>query len=101
MNAVSRLPVTEARLFGWYAALFPTGYAGLFKIKVAGWRDDASGPMQVVSGALGRKKPHFEAPPASRLAEEMAQFIAWLNADSGESALIKAGLGHLWLVTNW
>jgi len=57
--------------------------------------------MQVVSGALGRKKPHFEAPPASRLAAEMAQFIAWLNADSGEPALIKAGLGHLWLVTNW
>ncbi len=95
----AQVPVTEARLFGWHAALFPTGYAGLFKIKVAGWRDDAGGPMQVVSGALGRQKLHFEAPPASRLAEEMAQFLAWLNADSGEPALIKAGLGHLWFVT--
>lgn len=91
--------MTEARLFGWHAALFPTGYAGLFKIKTAGWRDDASGPMQVVSGALGRQKLHFEAPLASPLAAEMAQFLAWLNADSGEPALIKAGLGHLWFVT--
>jgi Fic family protein len=92
-------PVSRERLFGWHAALFPTGYSGLAKIQVAGWRDDASGPMQVVSGPLGRQKVHFEAPPADRLAVEVEHFLAWLNADSAEPPLIKAGLGHVWLVT--
>lgn len=98
-TANSPAPVTQARLFGWHAALFPTGYSGLAKIQVAGWRDDASGPMQVVSGPLGRQKVHFEAPPADRLAVEVEHFLAWLNADSAEPPLIKAGLGHVWLVT--
>jgi len=98
-TANCRARVTPERLFGWHAALFSTGYSGLSKIQVARWRDDANGPMQVVSGALGRQKVHFEAPPADRLAAEAAQFLAWLNADSGEPPLIKAGLGHLWLVT--
>ena len=98
-TANSPTPVTQARLFGWHAALFPTGYSGLAKIQVAGWRDDASGPMQVVSGPLGRQKVHFEAPPADRLAVEVEHFLAWLNADSAEPPLIKAGLGHVWLVT--
>lgn len=92
-------PVSQERLFGWHGALFPTGYSGLSKIKVAGWRDDASGPMQVVSGPLGRQKVHFEAPPADRLEVETRLFLAWVNADSGEPPLIKAGLGHLWFVT--
>jgi Fic family protein len=92
-------PVTPARLFSWHAALFPTGYSGLSKIQVAGWRDDANGPMQVVSGPLGKQKVHFEAPAADRLATEVEQFLSWLNADSSELPLIKAGLGHLWLVT--
>ena len=61
-------PVTRDRLFGWHAALFPTGYSGLVRINVDGWRDDATGPMQVVSGPLGRQRVHFEAPPADRLA---------------------------------
>ena len=94
-----RAQVTQERLFGWHAALFPTGYSGLAKIRVAGWRDDASGPMQVVSGPIGRQKVHFEAPPVDRLAAESEQFLAWLNTDSGEPPLIKAGLGHLWFVT--
>ena len=98
-TANCRAPVTPERLFGWHAALFPTGYSGLSRIQVAGWRDDANGPMQVVSGSLGRQKVHFEAPPADRLPAEANRFLAWLNADSGEPALIKAGLGHLWLVT--
>ena len=98
-TANNQAPVTQARLFGWHAALFPTGYSGLAKIQVAGWRDDASGPMQVVSGPLGRQKVHYEAPPADRMAAETEQFLTWLNADSGESSLIKAGLGHLWFVT--
>ncbi len=92
-------PMTTERLFGWHAALFPTGYSGLSKIRVGAWRDDAHGPMQVVSGPVGRQRVHFEAPPAESLAHETARFLAWLEADTGEPALIKAGLGHLWFVT--
>jgi Fic family protein len=93
-------PVTRDRLFGWHAALFPTGYSGLSRINVGAWRDDATGPMQVVSGPLGRQRVHFEAPPADRLAAETARFLAWANNNaSGEPPLIKAGLAHLWWVT--
>ena len=98
-TANCREPMTVERLFGWHAALFPTGYSGLAKIQVAGWRDDASGPMQVVSGPFGRQRVHYEAPPAERLGAEAKQFLLWLNADSGVPPLIKAGLGHLWFVT--
>ncbi len=95
-------PVTRDRLFGWHAALFPTGYSGLVPIKVGGWRIDANGPMQVVSGPIGnsrRQRVHFEAPPANRLDAETTRFLAWANGASGEPALIKAGLAHLWFVT--
>jgi Fic family protein len=92
-------PVSRERLFGWHAALFPTGYSGLSKIKVGAWRDDAGGPMQVVSGPLGRQRVHFEAPPADRLETETRRFLDWVNAASGEPPLIKAGLAHLWFVT--
>jgi Fic family protein len=94
-----RAPVTRERLFGWHAALFPTGYSGLSRIHVGGWRDDADGPMQVVSGPVGRRKVHYEAPPADRLEAETARFLDWLDAASNEPPLIKAGLGHLWFVT--
>jgi Fic family protein len=92
-------PVTRERLFGWHAALFPTGYSGMSKIRVGNWRDDANGPMQVVSGPVGRQRVHFEAPPADRLEAEAGRFLDWLNGPSGEPPLIKAGLGHLWFVT--
>ncbi|MDR3100527.1 MAG: Fic family protein [Paraburkholderia sp.] len=92
-------PVTGERLFGWHAALFPTGYAGLSQINVGAWRDDASGPMQVVSGLIGRQRVHFEAPPAERLAAEMGRFLDWLNGPPQEPPLIRAALGHLWFVT--
>lgn len=92
-------PVTRERLFGWHAALFPTGYSGLSRIKVGGWRDDAHGPMQVVSGPVGRQRVHFEAPPAGCLEGEMQRFLDWVNAESGKPPLIKAGLAHLWFVT--
>ncbi|AOI80940.1 cell filamentation protein Fic [Burkholderia sp. NRF60-BP8] len=92
-------PVTEARLFGWHAALFPTGYSGLSRITVGGWRSDASGPMQVVSGPIGRQRVHFEAPPATRLTHEIGRFLAWFNAPPAEPLLIRAGLAHLWFVT--
>ncbi len=92
--------VTRERLFGWHAALFSTGYSGLSKIKVGGWRDDATGPMQVVSGPIGRQRVHFEAPPADRLEAETSRFLDWLNdVSSNEPPLLKAGLGHLWFVT--
>ena len=91
--------VTRDRLFGWHAALFPTGYSGLVRINVGGWRDDATGPMQVVSGPLGRQRLHFEAPPADRLQSETDRFINWANSESTEPPLIKAGLAHLWFVT--
>ena len=91
--------VTRDRLSGWHAALFPTGYSGLVRINVGGWRDDATGPMQVVSGPLGRQRVHFEAPPADRLESETDRFIDWANSASNEPPLIKAGLAHLWFVT--
>ncbi|WP_420177869.1 Fic family protein [Kerstersia gyiorum] len=93
-------PLTAERLFGWHAALFPTGYSGISAIQVGQWRDDSTGPMQVVSGAMGRERVHFEAPPANRLAAEMERFLAWLNDTAPqEPALVHAGLGHLWFVT--
>lgn len=96
----SSSPLTRERLFSWHAALFPTGYSGLSKISTGGWRDDAHGPMQVVSGPIGRQRVHYEAPPAQRRADEMACFLAWVNAPlRAEPALIRAGLGHLWFVT--
>ena len=95
----SDTPVTRDRLFGWHAALFPTGYSGLSPIEVGRWRSDAGGPMQVVSGPIGRRRVHFEAPPAERLDAEMAAFLDWLNRASGEPPLVKAALGHLWFVT--
>ncbi len=92
-------PVSRERLFGWHAALFPNGYSGLSKIKVGAWRDDAGGPMQVVSGPIGRQRVRFEAPPADRLDAETHRFLDWLNSASNEPPLLKAGLGHLWFVT--
>ena len=92
-------PVSRERLFGWHAALFPTGYSGLSKIAIGAWRDDASGPMQVVSGPVGRQRVHFEAPPAERLEREITSFLDWINGGSNAPPLIKAGLGHLWFVT--
>lgn len=92
-------PVSRERLFGWHAALFPTGYSGLSRIEVGGWRNDASGPMQVVSGPIGRQRVHFEAPPAGSLEAETGRFLSWLNSPSSEPPVLKAGLGHLWFVT--
>ena len=91
--------VTRDRLFGWHAALFPTGYSGLVRINVGGWRDAASGPMRVISGPLGRQRVHFEAPSADRLHSETERFLNWANSASNEPPLIKAGLAHLWFVT--
>ena len=93
------LSLTAERLFGWHAALFPTGYSGRVRINVAAWRTDASGPMEVVSGAVGREKVHFTAPPAATLPTQTEAFLQWFEAAPVGDALIKAGLAHLWLVT--
>lgn len=91
--------LTTERLLGWHAALFPTGYSGIAKICVGRWRDDAHGPMQVVSGPIHHHKIHFEAPPAHHLDAEMHDFILWLSNDQRDEPVLKAGLAHLWLVT--
>ena len=89
----------QDRLFGWHAALFPTGRSGRRKIIVGGWRTDASGPMQVVSGAYGREKIHYEAPPHDRLNAEMTRFLAWLNAGPATDPVLTSALAHFWFVT--
>jgi Fic family protein len=92
-------PLTEDRLFSWHAALFPTGYSGMNKINTSVWRDDASGPMQVVSGPVGQETVHYEAPPAEQLATQMSDFLHWFNTVDELDLFIKAGLAHLWFVT--
>lgn len=90
--------LTVERLFGWHAALFPTGYSGLHKIRVAAWRGDREGPMRVVSGPMGREKVHYEAPPADRLGGEMDQFFRWWGQNKSMDGLLRAGTAHLWFV---
>lgn len=94
-----RQNLTEERLFGWHAALFPTSYSGLHKIRVASWRDDRNGPMRVVSGPIGREKIHYEAPPAARLSSEMHRFIHWWEISHTKmDGLLRAAVGHLQFV---
>lgn len=91
-------PLTADRLFGWHAALFPTGRSGMYKITVADWRKDTTGPMQVVSGAMGKEKVHFQAPDSDLVEKEMTQFIDWFNNNKTD-LVIKAAIAHLWFVT--
>jgi Fic family protein len=72
-------PLTRERLFGWHSALFPYGWSGMYRIVTGRWRDDSTGPMQVVSGALGKEKVHYQAPPAGLVDKEMRAFITWFN----------------------
>lgn len=91
--------LTAERLFGWHAALFPTGYSGLHKIRVALWRDDRSGPMRVVSGPVGRERVHYQALPAERLDVEMDRFLRWWRESRHkEDGLLRVGTAHLWFV---
>src|SRR5216683_2618465 len=95
-------PLTAERLCAWHASLFPAGRSGMRKIRVGAWRDDSSGPMQVVSGPVGRERVHFEAPAARRLDREMTAFLHWFKGN-GRTAdaddVLNAGLAHLWFVT--
>ena len=91
--------LTADRLCAWHAALFPTGRSGLHRITVGAWRTASAGPMQVVSGPLGRERVHFEAPAAARLDVEMQRFLDWFNAPSDTDPVLKAGIAHLWFLT--
>lgn len=91
--------LTEERLFAWHASLLPTGRSGMSSIKVGCWRDDRKGPMQVVSGPLGKEKVHFEAPPADCVAKEMSKFLQWFKTPIEIDPLLRAGLAHLWFIT--
>ena len=92
-------PLTADRLQGWHAGLFPTGRSGNMRIKVGAWRTSDSDPMQVVSGAAGKERIHYQAPPAARLDEEMTAFLQWFEAADDVDAVQKAAIAHLWFVT--
>jgi Fic family protein len=89
-------PLTEERLFGWHAALFPGGYSGLHKIRVARYRGEEE--MRIVSGAIGRESVHYVAPPKAALDREMSRFLHWLNTENEPEPLLKAGIAHLWFI---
>ena len=89
-------PLSVDRLFGWHAALFPTGRSGMYKIKTAAWRDDK---IQVTSGPMGKETVHFEAPTADKVPIEMVAFLVWFNASHDIDPVLKAAFAHLWFVT--
>lgn len=90
--------LTDERLFGWHASLFPTGRGGMRRIMVGAWRDDSSGPMQIISGVAGREQVHYEAPKAPLVADEMNAFLVWFNGKDGIDPVLKAAMAHLWFV---
>jgi Fic family protein len=92
-------PLTKDRLCAWHAALFPTGRSGMHKITVGDWRKGDKGPMQVVSGPMGKERVHYEAPESTRLEKEMNQFLSWFNSDKSMEPVIKSGVAHLWFVS--
>ncbi|MDM8552872.1 Fic family protein [Desulfobacterales bacterium HSG2] len=91
--------LTTERLSDWHYSLFPTGRSGMYKITVGRWRNDSRGPMQVVSGSMGKEKVHYQVPDADGIEKEMNVFIDWFNNENRPDPVIKAGLAHLWLVT--
>ncbi|PCH74997.1 MAG: cell filamentation protein Fic [Flavobacteriaceae bacterium] len=91
--------LSRERLFDWHFSLFPTGRGGMHKIKVGDWRSDSTGPMQVVSGAIGKEKVHFEAPSSELIEKEIASFLNWINSNEKMEPVIKAGIAHLWFIT--
>ena len=92
-------PLSVRRLFNWHAALFPTGRSGMSRIDVGTWRKDKNGPMQVVSGPIGKERVHYQAPPAARLRGEMKRFLDWFEKENSTDPVLKAGVAHLWFVT--
>ncbi len=94
-----KLPLTKERLFGWHSALFPTGWSNMYKIVVADWRKDRTGAMQVVSGAMGKEKVHFEAPNSDRIDTEIDKFLDWVEKETEIDPVLKSAIAHLWFVT--
>ena len=95
-----KAPLTKDRLFGWHTALFPTGRSGMLKIVAGAWRKNTpEDPMQIVSGAMGKEKVHFQAPEAKELPKEMKSFLDWFNTNKELNVFIKAAVAHLWFVT--
>jgi Fic family protein len=92
-------PLTKERLFGWHNVLFPAGFGGIYKIIIGSWRDDSTGPMQVVSGPMGKEKVHYQAPAAELLDKQMGQFFKWINDKQQIDLIIKAAIAHLWFIT--
>src|SRR3984957_15588954 len=92
-------PLKKERLFGWHAHLFPGVRTTHDKFRVGTWRDDSQGPMQVVSGPIGRHKVHYEAPKADRVESEMGKFLQWFDGNEQEDPLLKAAIAHMWFVT--
>jgi len=93
-------PLTQERLFGWQAALFPTGFSGLTKIEAGKFRTDKKGPMQVISGAIGKEMVHFQAPEAGRIAAEMAGFLNWWpESRKAVDGILRAGIAHFYFIT--
>jgi len=92
-------PLTKERLFGWHSALFPIGWSNMHKITVADWRKDTTGPMQVVSGAMGKEKIHFEAPNSERINLEMEKFNSWIESENEIDPVLKSAIAHLWFIT--
>ena len=88
-------PLTEERLFGWHGALFPSGYSGMHKIEVGCYR---SGEMQIVSGAMGKEKVHYDAVPAARVKTEMDHFLHWFNEETKIDPVMKAAIAHFWFI---
>ena len=91
--------LTKERLFSWHSALFPNGRSGMYRIIAGQWRDDSTGPMQVVSGALGKEKVHYQAPPSLQIENEMTLFFEWFNRENKTDLVLKAAIAHLWFVT--
>ena len=98
-TSLSEAALTEERLFGWHAALFPTTRSGLQRITVGGWRTESSGPMQVVSGPYGKETVHYEAPSHDRLKVEVVRFLEWFNAPVDTDPVIRSALVYFWFVT--
>ena len=92
-------PLTKNRLFGWHSSLFPTGWSNMYKIIVADWRKDTTGPMQVVSGAMGKEKIHFESPNSDRIDVEMENLINWIESENEIDPVLKSAIVHLWFIT--
>ena len=91
--------LTKERLFDWHFSLFPTGRSGMYEITIGDWRKDSTGPMQVVSGAIGKDKVHFEAPPSDLIVNEIDLFLTWFNSKAKIEPVIKAAIAHLWFIT--